>query len=885
MVHEGDRALLMPWRRSTAPERASSGVAFTPDGPAWFWSARHGATTTTVYLPRLGPLAGLERIGIHAVGSLLASTLVAALGLLLMLGDDSVRRRLSVALRSYSRRLILILTVLIVAPLLLLDAVLVRALDQRLESEHRAAAEVALEVAQRVLSDYVLALDPGFGIGAALDRRCSTGWRRRWTRGQPLLGVQSSFEPSRAVRRGPALTRCPGRSGSSRCGGTGSRRAPHRRGPHLPRALRAARGGGSRRAARCRFSCRRRCSRRRRRWARTRRLRRRVVVATLALFAAARRGRPAGRRVHPAGEEIVRAPIGSRRRHLARNPPEEAELGRWWRRSTGWRGGWPRAAQTCWREAGGGADDRVDDRGGGVAGPGPPGDDAQSRRREFARRGGGRRFAPVAAMAPTRLAQFLAARIARPAGSPAPPAAIGRGRGAGMEGGVGPAGRRRRARGAGRGRGRDRGPARAAARGLGGDGAHHRARDQEPADADPALDRAPARGLGRRPRALRGSVRALHDEHPVQVEELRAIASEFSPYSRVPHIDLRQGDVVALARSVEATAGAAAGRRIVRDRRPGGAGSLRPTAPGAGAAQPDRELGARRPRRGGVRSGSTANGAIAIGLRTAGPASRRDMRRILEPYFSTHAAGKGLGLPIARRIVEVHGGSIIAANRAGGGLSVRITLPLHDGVVRGGFRPRDATPAAAFQRRPEWARALPRPGSARTGRHLRRADRHLVDYVPLHGLLHAFGCELGGGRVWRLKIDPLYGGALLARWLPFVEAGGEYAGRLAGFDTAGSVAVHLFTTGLPFLLTPVPRCLALAVGSATCPGSRLRRWTGSRHRALPVIDRRRLRDRVVAHHADLAVVERAGAHHADRRRHHRRGVRSRRRRLRCSGVG
>jgi hypothetical protein len=77
-------------------------------------------------------------------------------------------------------------------------------------------------------------------------------------------------------------------------------------------------------------------------------------------------------------------------------------------------------------------------------------------------------------------------------------------------------------------------------------------------------------------------------------------------------------------------------------------------------------------------------------------------------------------------------------------------------------------------------------------------------YVPIHELLHAFGCELGGGRVWRLEIDPLYGGALLARWFPFVEAGGEYAGRLAGFDTGGSAAVHLLTTGLPFALTVFP---------------------------------------------------------------------------------
>ena len=75
----------------------------------------------------------------------------------------------------------------------------------------------------------------------------------------------------------------------------------------------------------------------------------------------------------------------------------------------------------------------------------------------------------------------------------------------------------------------------------------------------------------------------------------------------------------------------------------------------------------------------TDNGTIAIDVSDRGPGVRaEDMNRIFEPYFSTDDAGTGLGLPIARRIVEVHGGSIAAANRAGGGLSVRITLPLHD---------------------------------------------------------------------------------------------------------------------------------------------------------------------------------------------------------------
>src|SRR6185503_14957816 len=91
-------------------------------------------------------------------------------------------------------------------------------------------------------------------------------------------------------------------------------------------------------------------------------------------------------------------------------------------------------------------------------------------------------------------------------------------------------------------------------------------------------------------------------------------------------------------------------------------------------------------------------------------------------------------------------------------------------------------------------------------------------YVPIHELLHAVGCEIGGGRVWRLEIDPLYGGALLARWFPFVVAGGEYAGRLADFDTGDRAAVHLLTTGLPFFLTVWPGVWLLRWGARRARG-------------------------------------------------------------------
>ncbi|HVS02545.1 MAG TPA: hypothetical protein VMT16_07230 [Thermoanaerobaculia bacterium] len=82
-------------------------------------------------------------------------------------------------------------------------------------------------------------------------------------------------------------------------------------------------------------------------------------------------------------------------------------------------------------------------------------------------------------------------------------------------------------------------------------------------------------------------------------------------------------------------------------------------------------------------------------------------------------------------------------------------------------------------------------------------------YVPLHELLHAAACLAAGGEVWRLEISPLYGGALLASAIPWVVAGGDYAGRLAGFSTGGSDLVYLATDLGPFLLTLFPGVWAL----------------------------------------------------------------------------
>ena len=48
---------------------------------------------------------------------------------------------------------------------------------------------------------------------------------------------------------------------------------------------------------------------------------------------------------------------------------------------------------------------------------------------------------------------------------------------------------------------------------------------------------------------------------------------------------------------------------------------------------------------------------------------------MFEPYFSTKATGTGLGLPIARRNIELSGGTIEVESEKGVGTTVNVTLP------------------------------------------------------------------------------------------------------------------------------------------------------------------------------------------------------------------
>ena len=69
------------------------------------------------------------------------------------------------------------------------------------------------------------------------------------------------------------------------------------------------------------------------------------------------------------------------------------------------------------------------------------------------------------------------------------------------------------------------------------------------------------------------------------------------------------------------------------------------------------------------------DGQVILEVADSGPGLPDPCDRVFEPYFTTKATGTGLGLPISRKIVEDHRGSLTAANQPGGGAVFRLVLP------------------------------------------------------------------------------------------------------------------------------------------------------------------------------------------------------------------
>jgi two-component system sensor kinase FixL len=71
-----------------------------------------------------------------------------------------------------------------------------------------------------------------------------------------------------------------------------------------------------------------------------------------------------------------------------------------------------------------------------------------------------------------------------------------------------------------------------------------------------------------------------------------------------------------------------------------------------------------------------ARPAVQIAARDNGPGLNAEQRRrIFDPFYTTKTRGTGLGMAIAKRLVEAHGGRIAVGPGAGCGAEILITLP------------------------------------------------------------------------------------------------------------------------------------------------------------------------------------------------------------------
>ncbi len=70
-------------------------------------------------------------------------------------------------------------------------------------------------------------------------------------------------------------------------------------------------------------------------------------------------------------------------------------------------------------------------------------------------------------------------------------------------------------------------------------------------------------------------------------------------------------------------------------------------------------------------------GRIHISIRNGGHIPEHAVSSIFQPFFTTKAQNMGLGLPIARRIIEAHGGSLtLSCNDPDKGVIFTISLPV-----------------------------------------------------------------------------------------------------------------------------------------------------------------------------------------------------------------
>src|SRR5262249_24111893 len=100
--------------------------------------------------------------------------------------------------------------------------------------------------------------------------------------------------------------------------------------------------------------------------------------------------------------------------------------------------------------------------------------------------------------------------------------------------------------------------------------------------------------------------------------------------------------------------------------------------------------------------------------------SGEDLARVFDPYFTTKRGGTGLGLPIAKNIVEGLGGTIAVSSIPGHRTQIRVEFPVKrartaDRSCSSTMRKRFSRRSAARCARPATKSSRRRAGARRSG--------------------------------------------------------------------------------------------------------------------------------------------------------------------------
>jgi signal transduction histidine kinase len=187
-------------------------------------------------------------------------------------------------------------------------------------------------------------------------------------------------------------------------------------------------------------------------------------------------------------------------------------------------------------------------------------------------------------------------------------------------------------------------------------------------------------------KATQAAVTTVHGQAREEVERLRSIADDLTLFAGRPRLQLAEAELCDLARRTVLSLGTrAADHGVDLNLDLDGAGvlpvradvhkllaALINVARNGIEAMDDtpapRELTLR-----ALRHGQTA----VLEIADRGPGIDPGVRhQLFEPFVTTKRTGIGLGLSIAHRVIEAHGGLLEAEDRQGGGSTFRVVLPL-----------------------------------------------------------------------------------------------------------------------------------------------------------------------------------------------------------------